>query len=55
MPAVGIILAESMRYLALGMWWLAFFPGFLLLLVVLIFDRLGEALRDILDPQSGQE
>ena len=55
MPAIGIILAESMRYLALGMWWLAFFPGFLLLLVVLIFDRLGEALRDILDPQSGQE
>ena len=55
MPAIGIILAESMRYLALGMWWLAFFPGFLLLLVVLIFDRLGEALRDLLDPQSGQE
>ena len=54
MPAIGIILSESMRYLALGMWWLAFFPGFLLLLVVLIFDRLGEALRDLLDPQSGQ-
>ena len=55
MPAIGIILSESMRYLALGMWWLAFFPGFLLLLVVLIFDRLGAALRDLLDPQSEQE
>ena len=55
MPAIGIILSESMRYLALGMWWLAFFPGFLLLLIVLIFDRLGAALRDLLDPQSGQE
>ena len=55
LPAIGIILSESMRYLALGMWWLAFFPGFLLLLVVLIFDRLGAALRDLLDPQSGQE
>ena len=54
MPAIGIILSESMRYLALGMWWLAFFPGFLLL-VVLIFDRLGAALRDLLDPQFGQE
>lgn len=54
MPAIGIILSESMRYLALGMWWLAFYPGGLLLLVVLIFDRLGEALRDLLDPQSGQ-
>ena len=55
MPAIGIILSESMRYLALGMWWLAFFPGFLLLLVVLIFDCLGAALRDLLDPQFGQE
>ena len=55
MPAIGIILSESMRYLALGMWWLAFFPGFLLLVVVLIFDRLGAALRDLLDPQHGQE
>ena len=55
MPAIGIILSESMRYLALGMWWLAFFPGFLLLLVVLIFDRLSAALRDLFDPQFGQE
>ena len=55
MPAIGIILSESMRYLALGMWWLAFFPGFLLLLVVLIFARLGAALRDLFDPQFGQE
>ena len=55
MPAIGIILSESMRYLALGMWWLAFFPGFLLLLVVLVFDRLGAALRDLFDPQFGQE
>ena len=55
MPAIGIILSESMRYLALGIWWLAFFPGFLLLLIVLIFDRLGAALRDLFDPQSGQE
>lgn len=55
MPAIGIILSESMRYLALGMWWLAFFPGFLLLLVVLIFDRFGAALRDLFDPQFGQE
>ncbi|EKU71945.1 ABC transporter permease [Selenomonas sp. F0473] len=55
MPAIGIILSESMRYLALGMWWLAFFPGFLLLVVVLVFDRLGTALRELIDPQHGQE
>ena len=26
-PAIGIILSESMSYLAMGAWWLAFFPG----------------------------
>lgn len=55
MPAVGIILAESMKYLAMGMWWLVFFPGFLLLAVVLLFDRMGEALHRLFDPEYAQE
>ena len=37
-PAIGIILSESMSYLAMGAWWLAFFPGLALLIVVLLFD-----------------
>lgn len=40
-PAIGIILAESMRYLSSGMWWMAVFPGLLLVLIVLLIDRLG--------------
>src|SRR5699024_5331231 len=32
-PAIGIILSESMRYLSIGAWWLAFFPGLSLLLM----------------------
>ncbi len=51
-PAIGIILSESIRHISLGMWWLAFFPGFILMLVVLIFDRLGVALRELIDPLS---
>lgn len=43
-PAVGIILAESMRYLSAGMWWPALFPGAMLMLLVWILDRLGEEL-----------
>ena len=45
-PAIGIILSESMKYLSSGMWWLAIFPGIMLALVVLMFDRLGESLTD---------
>lgn len=40
-PAIGIILSESMRYLSTGMWWLALFPGLVLLIAVRSFDRLG--------------
>lgn len=51
-PAIGIILSESMKYLSSGMWWLAFFPGLCLLLVVQSFDRIGENLRSLIDPNT---
>jgi peptide/nickel transport system permease protein len=54
-PAIGIILSESMRYLSTGMWWLAFFPGICLLLVVRSFDTVGEHLRLFVDPRRSQE
>ena len=44
-PAVGIILAESMTHLSSGMWWMAVFPGMVLVLMVWLIDRLGETLR----------
>lgn len=51
-PAIGIILSESMKYLAMGKWWLALFPGLLLVLTVMLFDVAGEGLRKLLDPGS---
>ncbi len=54
-PAIGNILAESMRYLAMGEWWLAVFPGILLVLTVLLFDVAGNAVRKLIDPASVHE
>ncbi len=54
-PAIGVILSESMRYLSAGFWWLAFFPGLALLIMVRTFDVLGDNLRLLLDPRSAQE
>ena len=54
-PAIGVILSESMQYLAMGRWWLAVFPGALLVLAVMLFFTLGENLRCLLDPGSVQE
>lgn len=54
-PGIGIILSESMKYLALGMWWLALFPGMVLLMTVMLFDLIGDSLRKMIDPHSAQD
>lgn len=54
-PAIGIILAESMKYLSAGIWWPAVFPGITLVLIVFLIDKLGDNLRRLIDPYSAQE
>lgn len=54
-PAIGIILSESMKYLVLGKWWLALFPGLALVLTVVLFYMMGENLRRLIDPNSVHE
>lgn len=54
LPAIGIILAESMRHLSTGYWWLGVMPGLLLLVAVKAFDTLGENLRALIDPKTSQ-
>lgn len=54
-PAIGIILSESMRYLATGQWWVALFPGLMLVATVMIFDLAGKSLRMMLDPASAHK
>jgi peptide/nickel transport system permease protein len=54
-PAIGIILSEALKHIATGMWWLVLFPGAMLVIVVMLFDKLGEYLKLLLDPGSAQE
>ena len=54
-PAIGIILSESMKYLATGDWWLALFPGLALLIIVLLFDLAGENIKKLLNPTSANK
>lgn len=54
-PAIGVILEESMGYLAAGRWWLALFPGLSLAGVVGLFALAGERLRLLLSPATAQE
>jgi peptide/nickel transport system permease protein len=55
MPSVGVILSESMRYLASGMWWLTVMPGVSLIFIVLLFEAIGENIRTLADPYRAHE
>ncbi|ONI42903.1 peptide ABC transporter permease [Candidatus Epulonipiscium fishelsonii] len=54
-PAIGAILSESMNYLTSGMWWLSVLPGLTLLVVVILFEVIGDNLQRLIDPTSVQE
>ena len=54
-PAIGIILSEAMKYLITGKWWLALFPGLMLVLTVVCFYTVGEGIRKLVDPASAHE
>lgn len=47
----GIMVAEGAQYIVSGEWWIAFFPGVVLMLAVFCFNLLGDSLRDLVDPR----
>ena len=52
-PAWGLMVADG-RELIVSHWWVSFFPGFAILLVVMSMNLLGDWLRDKLDPHQRQ-
>ena len=53
-PAIGIILSEAMRYISSGAWWLAFFPGLSLVILVILIEQLGSTVRRLVEPRQAQ-
>jgi peptide/nickel transport system permease protein len=51
-PELGSMTAEGAAYMVSGAWWYAVLPGIVIMLIVLSFNLVGDAVRDILDPQS---
>lgn len=54
-PAIGAILSDAMKYISTGSWWLAFFPGLMLVVLVLLAYALGDDLKKLTDPRTAQE
>lgn len=47
----GSMTAEGAQYIVTGEWWLFLFPGLAIVIMVLTFNLVGDALRDFLDPR----
>jgi peptide/nickel transport system permease protein len=50
-PEWGIMVAEGASFIVSGEWWIALFPGLVLMAAVFCFNLMGDGLRDIVDPQ----
>jgi peptide/nickel transport system permease protein len=47
----GSMTADGATYMSTGEWWLFVFPGVAIVVTVLAFNLVGDALRDLLDPR----
>lgn len=47
----GIMVSDGAANIISGEWWMFVFPGAVLMIAVLIFSLVGDALRDVLDPK----
>ena len=50
-PEWGLLIATSRTYF-LTAWWYSFFPGIAIFVTVLVFNLLGDGLREVLDPKT---
>jgi peptide/nickel transport system permease protein len=50
-PSLGSLIRSGFEYIFSGSWWITFFPGFLLVLLVLVINLVGDWLRDVLNPK----
>ncbi|ADO41894.1 binding-protein-dependent transport systems inner membrane component [Ketogulonicigenium vulgare Y25] len=50
-PSLGLMLSESRNMMEMAPWMMAF-PALTIMLIILGFNLLGDALRDILDPRA---
>jgi peptide/nickel transport system permease protein len=48
----GIMVAEGANYIVSGEWWIALFPGAMLMLAVFTFNLMGDGVRDLVDPRQ---
>jgi peptide/nickel transport system permease protein len=50
-PSLGLLIANGYGYMLSGNYWIAFYPGIALLVVIVAINLCGDRLRDVMNPR----
>ncbi len=50
-PSLGLLISNGFDYMLSGRYWISFFPGIALLIVIVSINLVGDQLRDVLNPR----
>jgi peptide/nickel transport system permease protein len=50
-PSLGLLIANGFNFLLSGKYWISFFPGIALVLMIVSINLVGDQLRDVLNPR----
>jgi len=50
-PSLGLLIANGYGYMLSGNYWIAFYPGVALLLIILAINLVGDQLHDVMNPR----
>lgn len=48
-PELGAMIYEGYGYMVSGQWWLSVFPGIFIVIIVVVLNTLGDAIREVAD------
>lgn len=51
-PSLGMLISNGFEFLLSGYYWISFFPGLALAIIVIAINLVGDHLRDILNPRN---
>lgn len=50
-PSLGLLIANGFQYMLSGKYWISFFPGVALLVIIVSINLVADQLRDVLNPR----
>jgi peptide/nickel transport system permease protein len=51
-PSLGLLISNGFAFMLNGQYWISFFPGIALLLLVFAINLIADRMRDVLDPRN---